>query len=197
MIRIGLTGGIGMGKSTAAALLEARGVPVIDTDVIAREVVAAGMPALEEIRRAFGEEIVAADGSLKRDALAALVFSDDAKRRQLESILHPRIRARWLEFLARCKREGRAAAVVVIPLLFETEAEKEFDQVICIACSEESQKERLRGRGWTDEQSARRIASQWRTQKKIDRSNVMIWTEVSREVHAEEWDLLLRRLGVQ
>lgn len=197
MIRIGLTGGIGMGKSTAAALLEARGVPVIDTDIIAREVVAAGMPALEEIRRAFGEGVVASDGSLKRDALAAVVFSDEAKRRQLESILHPRIRERWLEFLARCKNEGRAAAVVVIPLLFETGAEKEFDQVICIACSQASQKERLRARGWTDEQSARRIASQWPTQKKIDRSNAMIWTEVSREVHAEEWDLLLRRLGVQ
>lgn len=197
MIRIGLTGGIGMGKSTAAALLEARGVPIIDTDVIAREVVATGMPALEEIRRAFGEGVVAADGSLKREALASMVFSDDAKRRQLESILHPRIRERWLEFLTRCESEGRAAAVVVIPLLFETQAEKEFDQVICIACSEASQKERLRGRGWTDEQSAKRIASQWPTQKKIDRSNVMIWTEVSREVHDEQWDLLLRRLSVR
>lgn len=196
MIRIGLTGGIGMGKSTAATLLAEQGVPVVDTDVLAREVVAPGQPALSEIRNAFGPDMLSPDGILRRDALAAIVFADDAKRRQLEGILHPRIRERWLAFLKQCQIEGCAAAVVVIPLLFETGAERELDRVVCTACTEASQKERLRARGWTDEQCRQRVASQWPTQKKIDHSHIMVWTEVSRETHGEQWDRVLRQLGV-
>lgn len=197
MIRIGLTGGIGMGKSTAATLLAEKGIPVVDTDALAREVVAPGQPALSEIRTTFGPDVLSPDGNLRRESLATVVFADDAKRRQLEAILHPRIRERWLDFLARCEVERRAAAVVIIPLLFETGAEKEFDRIVCAACTEASQKERLRARGWTDEQCRQRIASQWPTQRKIDHSHSMIWTEVSREVHGEQWDRVLRQLGVR
>ena len=89
-----------MGKSTAAALLAEKGVSVVDTDVLARQVVEPGQPALLEIAQAFGRELIAADGTLRRDALAAIVFADEAKRRQLEEILHPRIRERWQECLA-------------------------------------------------------------------------------------------------
>ncbi len=197
MIRIGLTGGIGMGKSTAATLLAEKGIPVVDTDALAREVVAPGQPALSEIRTTFGPDVLSPDGNLRRESLATVVFADDAKRRQLEAILHPRIRERWLDFLARCEVERHAAAVVIIPLLFETGAEKEFDRIVCAACTEASQKERLRARGWTDEQCRQRIASQWPTQRKIDHSHSMIWTEVSREVHGEQWDRVLRQLGVR
>ncbi len=197
MIRIGLTGGIGMGKSTAASLLAENGIPVVDTDVLAREVVAPGQSALSEIRNAFGADVLSSDGTLRREALAAIVFSNDAKRRELEAILHPRIRERWLDFLKRRKTEGRAAAVVVIPLLFETGAENEFDRVICMACAPATQMKRLSARGWTEEQSRQRLASQWPTQKKIDHSHSMIWTEVSREVHGEQWERVLRQFGVK
>lgn len=197
MIRIGLTGGIGMGKSTAATLLAEKGIPVVDTDVIARDVVAPSQPALSEIRAAFGPEVLSPDGTLRREALASIVFADDAKRRQLEGILHPRIREGWLAFLGQCQKEDRPAAVVVIPLLFETGAEREFDRVVCTACAPATQMKRLSARGWTEEQSRQRLASQWPTQKKIDHSHSIIWTEVSRDVHGEQWDRVLKQIGVK
>jgi dephospho-CoA kinase len=193
MIRIGLTGGIGMGKSTAAALLAEQGIRVVDTDQIARDVVMPGQPALAEIRGAFGPGVFAADGALNREAMAAVVFADAEKRRQLEAILHPKIRERWMDCLAEWKDAGATAGVVVIPLLFETGAEKELDRVLCVACSEGSQRERLKARGWSEEQCRQRIAAQWPAQRKMDLSHGVAWTEPSREVHAEQLRLLLRR----
>ena len=183
-----------MGKSTAAALLAAKGIPVVDTDILAREVVEPGQPALLEIGREFGIELIAPDGTLRREALATIVFSDEAKRRQLEGILHPRIRERWQECLAQWQADGNPAGVVVIPLLFETGAEKEFNRIVCTACTPETQLHRLRARGWSDEQSRQRIASQWSAQRKMDLSQSVVWTEVSREVHREQLDRVLRQL---
>jgi dephospho-CoA kinase len=183
MIRIGLTGGIGMGKSTAATLLAEQGIRVVDTDQLARDVVAVGQPALAEIRAAFGAGVLAADGSLNREAMAALVFSDVGKRQQLEAILHPKIRERWLGCLAEWKAAGATAGVVVIPLLFETGAEAAFDRVLCVACSERSQMERLKAR----------IAAQWPAQRKMDLSHGVVWTEPGREVHGEQLRRLLAR----
>src|ERR1035441_6505066 len=92
---LGLTGGVGMGKSTSAQLLRDRGVRVVDTDDLARQVVEPGQPALAEVLAVFGPEIVGPDGRLRRNELARLVFADPAARRQLEAILHPRIRVLW------------------------------------------------------------------------------------------------------
>src|ERR1700722_14102542 len=92
----GLTGGVRMGKSTAAAFLQARGASMVDTDHLARELVQPGQPALAEIQNAFGREIVSPDGQLRRDELANIVFTDATARQRLEAILHPRIRERWL-----------------------------------------------------------------------------------------------------
>lgn len=131
----GLTGGIGMGKSTAAKLLAERGLPVLDTDTIAREIVAPGQPALAEITARFGPAILTPDGHLDRARLADLVFADSAARQQLEAILHPRIRAVWIQQTEIWRSEGRPTAIVVIPLLFETAAETSLDATVCIACS--------------------------------------------------------------
>src|SRR2546425_4383411 len=130
----GLTGGIGMGKSTAADLLRKRGLPVVDSDVIARHVVEPGEPALAEVQRLFGGEIVGTDGQLRRDELARRVFTDAEARRRLEGILHPRIRAVWQAQLESWRVEGRPAAIAVIPLLFETAGARHFDATICVAC---------------------------------------------------------------
>src|ERR1044071_4876378 len=132
-----------MGKSTAADLLRRRGLPVVDSDVIARQVVEPGQPALKEIRAVFGDAIIGPDGRLRRDQLAARVFADAGARRQLEEILHPRIRAVWQAQLDAWRREGRPAAVAVIPLLFETDSARHFDFTICVACSAETQRRRL------------------------------------------------------
>ncbi len=195
MILLGLTGGIGMGKSTAASLLEHAGVSVVDTDDLARTVVEPGQPAMAEIREAFGPEVVAGDGNLRRDVMAKMVFGDEAKRRQLEGILHPRIRELWLKQVAQWREENKPGGVVVIPLLFETRAEAEFDRIICVACSAASQRERLKARGWSEEQIDRRITAQWPAQKKMDLSQHVIWTEPSREVHAAQLRRVLEQVA--
>jgi dephospho-CoA kinase len=187
---IGLTGGVGMGKSTAAGLLRDRGVAVIDTDLIAREIVEPGQPALDEIKKSFGDSIIGSDGRLRRSSLAELVFSDVAARRQLEAILHPRIRGHWLAQVESWRAEKRSLAVVVIPLLFETKAENLFDATICVACSSATQRERLAARGWESTQIDQRNEAQWPVEKKISISDYVVWTEGILEIHAEQ----LRRL---
>jgi dephospho-CoA kinase len=173
----GITGGIGMGKSTAAAILRERGVAVVDTDDLARQVVQPGQPALLEIQNAFGHDLVGSDGQLKRDRLAALVFSNPDARAKLEAILHPRIRSLWETQLIAWREEGRAVAAVVIPLLFETKAESAFDSIICLACSDATQHARLSARGWSSDQIAQRIAAQLPVTEKMSRANQVIWTE--------------------
>src|SRR5271157_4619779 len=130
MIVYGLTGGVGMGKSAAAELLRARGVPVVDTDELARQVVEGGQPALAEVSRVFGPEVLGPEGRLRRNELAERVFADPVARKRLEAILHPRIRALWRAQVAAWRKESPPCAAVVIPLLFETGAEAELDETI-------------------------------------------------------------------
>src|SRR5262249_5571093 len=149
---IGLTGGIGMGKSTAGKLLQQWLVPVVDTDTLARQVVEPGQPALREIEATFGNAVIGPDGRLQREELAPLVFSGDSRRKTLESIVHPRIRELWQSHVALWKSEQRSRCVVIIPLLYETGAATQFDSVICVACSTVAQWQRLIARAWTQDQ---------------------------------------------
>lgn len=183
---IGLTGGIGMGKSTSAAILARRGVPVVDTDVIAREVVEPGRPALREVASAFGDEMLDEQGNLRRSALAQIVFGDTAKRQQLEAILHPRIRERWQKQVEAWRGAGERVGVVVIPLLFETSAQPFFDSIVCTACSAASQRERLLARGMSAAQIEQRNAAQWPVERKIAASQFVVWTEGAMEVHERQ-----------
>jgi dephospho-CoA kinase len=182
----GLTGGIGTGKSTAASILARRGVRMIDTDDLAREMVVPGQPALQEIAAAFGPAMIDAEGRLDRANLAAIVFADAAKRNQLEAILHPRIRSAWKDRVAAWRSEGVPVGVVVIPLLFETGAQGEFDLIICTACPEATQLGRLAARGWSPAQSAARLAAQWPLDRKMAASHRVIWTEGDLEVHERQ-----------
>ncbi len=187
----GLTGGIGMGKSTAAQLLNERGVAVVDTDDLARRVVAPGQLALREVELAFGSDILGPNGQLRREELARIVFSDPVARQRLEAILHPRIHQLWHTQLQTWRAEGKPVAVVVIPLLFETQAAGQFDSVICVACSAATQRERLQARGWSPEQIEQRNAAQLPVAEKMARSNFVIWTEGALEVHARQWSYVL------
>jgi dephospho-CoA kinase len=191
---LGLTGGIGMGKSASATLLEKRGLPVIDTDQLARDVVQPGEPAWHELQEAYGPEAIGPDRQLRRDYLASVVFADPARRRQLEAILHPRIRERWQAAAARWREQGRTLGVVVIPLLFETGGAAEFEAIVCVACSRATQQARLEQRGWSAEQIRQRLEAQWPTEKKMDRSHYVIWTEASLDVHAAQWERILTQL---
>ena len=174
---IGLTGGIGMGKSKAAEILADHGLPVIDTDELARQVVAVGQPALDEVRRIFGSDVCLADGELDRPKLARLVFKNASQRQALESILHPRIRSLWEHQVGLWREEGRPAGIVVIPLLYETDSAAAFDFVICVACSPRLQRQRLKLRGWTDEELDQRNASQWPVERKINLATFVAWNE--------------------
>jgi dephospho-CoA kinase len=191
MIRLGLTGGIGMGKSTAAELLAKRGAKVCDSDALARELVAPGQPALAEIVEAFGGGMLLGDGSMDRAKVGELVFGDSAARGKLEGILHPRIREAWQSRLEEWSAGGERLAVAVIPLLFETQAESSFDKIACVACSPELQRERLRARGWRDGEIDSRIAAQMAVGKKIERADHVIWTDGTIEAHTAQWNALL------
>jgi dephospho-CoA kinase len=182
----GLTGGPGMGKTAAAEWLAREGVPVVDTDAIAREVVNKGEPGLEAVVGEFGSQVIDAEGGLDRAALAGLVFAKAEARGRLEAILHPLIRERWMKVAEEWRATGVKAGVVVIPLLFETGAEQEFERVICIGCSPRLQSARLHQRGWNAEQVAGRLSAQWPIEKKMDRSHFVIWNDSSVEVMREQ-----------
>ena len=191
---LGLTGGVGMGKTTAAEFFRARGVKVVDTDEIARELVQPGRPALAEIQIQFGKKIIAPNGGLNRAELARIVFADAALRKKLEAILHPWIRERWLAQIGIWRKENCPLAVVVIPLLFETQAESQFDKIICVACSAANRQKRLSERGWTPEQIQQRIAAQMPVDQKIARADFVVWTDGDLDAHARQLERILSRL---
>jgi dephospho-CoA kinase len=157
-VRIGLTGGIGSGKSTVSALLAARGAVIVDADRIAREVVEPGTPGLAAVVDAFGPGVLTADGSLDRPALAGIVFADPAARRTLDAIVHPLVRARAAEQEA----VAPSGAVVVhdVPLLVESGQASSYDLVLVVQADPETRVARLVQRGLTADDARARIAAQ-------------------------------------
>ena len=194
MIRLGLTGGVGMGKSTASQFLNDLGFKVADTDDIARKLVEPGKPALEDIVKAFGTEVLQDNGELNRKKTAEIVFSDDSKRLKLEEILHPHIREAWELRLNKWSLENEKLGVVVIPLLYETECERYFDKVVCMACSKDIQRQRLRQRCWSDLEIDQRIKAQLLIEEKMSRADYVIWTNGAIDTHAKQWDELISYL---
>jgi dephospho-CoA kinase len=157
---LGLTGGIGSGKSTVARLIAELGVPVLDADLLAREVVEPGQPALAEVAAAWPEAI-GPDGKVARKKLADIVFADPAQRLRLEAILHPRIQALADERLADLARKGHAVAFYEASLLVETGRYKDFDGLVVVTASPETQLERVLARGGLSEADAQsRIEAQ-------------------------------------
>lgn len=154
--RVGLTGGIASGKSTVADLFAELGVPIIDTDVIARQIVQPGEPALHEIRDQFGDAIIDESGDLNRIAMRKLVFADENRRRRLEAILHPRIGAET-------RRQSDVAIgpyqVIVVPLLVGSPLLQFVDRVLVVDCSEATQISRLLARDSETVEQARKILS--------------------------------------
>ena len=197
MIRLGLTGGVGMGKSTASNFLYDLGFKVADTDDIARTLVEPGKPALEDIVKAFGKEVLQDNGELNRGKTAELVFSDDSKRLKLEDILHPLIRETWEIRLNEWSAQNEKLGVVVIPLLYETECERYFDKVVCIACSKDIQRQRLRQRGWSDLEIDQRIKAQLLIGEKMSRADYVVWTNGAIDTHANQWKELISYLFVE
>lgn len=172
MLRVGLTGGIGSGKSEVARRLAGHGAVVVDADVVAREVVEPGTPGLAEIVRAFGSEVLAADGSLDRPRLGKLVFGDAEARRRLEAIVHPLVRERRAEVVA----AAPADAVVVedVPLLVETGLTGEYELVVVVDAPDAVRLDRLEARGTPREEAQRRIAAQASRADRLAAADVVI-----------------------
>ena len=162
-LRIGLTGGIASGKSTVADMFAALDVPIIDTDIIAREVVAAGEPALDNIRHEFGDAVFGDDGELDRAAMRRIVFADEDARRRLETILHPRIQAAAYD---QAKAAGGRYQLIVVPLLTESPIRDFVERIVVVDCEENTQIRRLMARDAESEGQARRILAAQASRKK-------------------------------
>ncbi|HEX6493447.1 MAG TPA: dephospho-CoA kinase [Candidatus Dormibacteraeota bacterium] len=172
---IGLTGGIATGKSTVARLLAERGATIVDADVLAREVVEPGSPALAEIAAGFGDSVLTPDGALDRAALGAVVFADPAQRRRLEAITHPRIAALMGERIAAGLASEAPLVVADIPLLFEGDRVGLVEGVLLVDAPEEVQLRRLMLRDGIDAAAARaRVAAQMPLEEKRRRATWVI-----------------------
>jgi dephospho-CoA kinase len=158
VLRIGLTGGIGSGKSTVSQLLERRGAVIVDADVIAREVVEPGTPGLAAVAEEFGSGVLAPDGSLDRPALAAVVFADPEARRRLDAIVHPLVRARATAVASAAPSD--AVVVNDVPLLVETGQAAAYDLVLVVEADPGTRVARLVQRGLTAEDARARMAAQ-------------------------------------
>ncbi len=189
-MRIGLTGGIGSGKSTVAALLADRGALVVDADAIAREVVAPGTPGLAAVVAEFGDGILTPDGSLDRPALAAVVFADPAARARLDGIVHPLVhplvRARAAEAIA----AAPADAVVVqdVPLLVETGQAGSYDLVLVVETDMDVRVARLEQRGLPEADARARIASQATDEQRRAVADVVLRNDGDRAALAAQVD---------
>jgi len=187
-LRVGLTGGIGSGKSAAAREFERLGAAVIDTDLIARELVEPDQPALAEIVARFGADLLDAEGRLRRDRLRALVFSDQRRLRQLEDILHPRIRERALEL---AEQAQSPYCVLVVPLLVETGDDYRLDRVLLIDCPEPLQRERIQARDrLSDSEIDAILATQaTRAQRRARADDIVVNDQQLEHLHAVLKDL--------
>jgi len=176
-LRAALTGGIATGKSYCLAEFAAAGVPTIDADRLARDVVAPGTPGHAAVVDRFGRAVVAADGTLDRPALARIVFADDHARRDLEAIIHPAVYRAIDRWFAELGDRGEPLGLADIPLLYETGREVDFDIVIVASCPPEMQVERVMTRnGLSEEEARQRLAAQMPIGEKADRADYVIDT---------------------
>ncbi|MGW2699590.1 dephospho-CoA kinase [Streptomyces sp. NPDC001340] len=196
MLKVGLTGGIGAGKSEVSRLLVEHGAVLIDADRIAREVVAPGTPGLAAVVEAFGEGILASDGSLDRPALGSIVFADPEKLAVLNSIVHPLVGSRSLELESAAPED--AVVIHDVPLLTENGLAPLYDLVVVVDASPETQLDRLvRLRGMAEDDARARMAAQATREQRREIADIVIDNDVPldalRKRVAEVWDDLVRR----
>jgi len=186
VLNIGLTGGIGSGKSTVSALLAERGAVIVDADRIAREVVEPGTPGLAAVVAEFGESVVGPDGGLDRPALAAVVFADPEARARLDGIVHPLVRARAAEVVAAAPPD--AVLVHDIPLLVETGQAGRYELVLVVQADLDTRVARLVARGMTEDDARARIAAQATDEQRAAVADVVLDNSGTREELAAQVD---------
>ena len=195
MLRVGLTGGIGSGKSSVSALLAEHGAVIIDADLNARAVVAKGTPGLQQVIDAFGEGLRKDDGELDREALGRIVFADPDKLARLNAIVHPLIGVLTAEQTAAAEASGAPVVVFDVPLLVENHLEGMYDAVVVVAAQPETQLQRLtEQRGMTEADARARIAAQASLEDRLAAATYVIDNDGPREDLAPQVDELWRTL---
>lgn len=172
---IGLTGGIASGKSTVSQMIKEKGIRVVDADIIAKEAVSKGAPALHQIVQTFGEEVLLPNGELNRQQLGAIIFSDEEKRKQLNAIVHPEVRKEMLKQRDEGVSNNETFVVLDIPLLFESKLEGLVDRIIVVYTTPELQLSRLMNRNdLSEEEALNRIHSQQPLEEKCQKADRVI-----------------------
>jgi dephospho-CoA kinase len=195
--RIGLTGGIATGKSYVAGKIREAGVPMVDADVLSREVVAPGTPGLAAVRRRFGPDAVRRDGTMDRVRIAQVVFKDKRARLDLEAIIHPAVQKAIDEFFATLPKRT-PFAVADIPLLFETGRENQFNAVVVVACPRELQLQRLMERNKLSKEDAeRRLNAQLPIEQKVKKATHVIRTDGTFEQTDAQVADLIKKLSAK
>lgn len=196
---VGLTGGMGSGKSTAGDLLEELGARVIDADEICRSLVEPGKKALNEIAEIFGDEILLPDRSLDRKKLANIIFNNADKKKALEGILHPKVFAEEQRIYEEIRRDDKNAVVAVsAPLLIESGNHKQMDKVVVVACEENIQVERIVNKGvFSREEATKRIKSQMRLKEKMKSADYILENDSTLEELRLQVEKLYRELKRQ
>ena len=188
-MNIGLTGGIGCGKSTALEFFRTEGAEVVETDAVVRRLLAEDTGLVEAIAQAFGAGVLDAEGKVDRAALAHRVFNNSEALRLLESLVHPRVRDHWMRQL----RENHPILIVEIPLLFEKELQGHFSTTICVSSLPEVRMERLKTRGMTESQIFNREKRQLSLDEKMRRADIVLHNNGTREHLQEQVNRVMRQ----
>jgi dephospho-CoA kinase len=190
MMNIGLTGGIGCGKSTALACFADAGATTIETDAVVRDLLARDAELIDLIRGAFGSQVLDAEGRVDRAALGRKVFNNSEALALLESFVHPRVRDHWTRQL----RENHPVLIVEIPLLFEKDLNGHFSSTICVSSYPEVQNQRLKARGMSDSQIQYRKQRQLGLNEKMRRADIILFNNGSLEHLREQVEWVMKRL---
>ena len=194
---IGLTGSIASGKSTVAKMLEAYKLPIVDADLVARQVVEPGTNTLQQIAEAFGSEVIAADGTMDRAKVGAIIFHDEEKRAVLNGIIHPAIRAEMIRQRDEHVAKGEQTVIMDIPLLFESKLQHFVEKILVVTVSEENQLERLMKRNGLSMEDARaRITTQIPVAEKEALADAVIFNNGTLEETAEQLARILKQWKV-
>lgn len=195
MRTVGLTGGIGSGKSTVSRLLAARGAVVVDADLVAREVVEPGTEGLRRVVEEFGEQVLQPDGTLDRAALGAVVFSDPQALQRLNAVVHPLVGARTAERLEQARASGADLVVHDVPLLVENGLEGLYEAVVVVAATPQTQRDRLvRLRGMSEREADQRIAAQAPLEDKLAVATHVVHNDGSEQELVAQVDRLWEEL---
>ena len=198
MLAVGLTGGIACGKTVIRSRFDARGVPTLDADRVVHDLFAPGTDVTTDVRARFGANVIAADGSVDRKALGAVVFRDPAARASLEAIVHPRVFEAIETFFDNARNQSAAVAVVDAALMYETASYQRYDRVVVAYCPAAMQQHRLMTRdGLSREQAQRRIDAQMPVEQKRDRADYVIDTAGTPEQTLEQTDTVLEQLRAE